>query len=107
MCVQVVWWGDPIGAHGADVISVNTKTGEVTLWDAKYRTDSVTIQHSATFKVGSSARANAIRQAETAIHESKSLTPEIQKRAEANLLARRLSTHTVDFGQAKNSVIGN
>ncbi len=28
----VVRWGDPIGTRGADVISVNLKTGRVTLW---------------------------------------------------------------------------
>jgi hypothetical protein len=29
---QVVLWGGPIGSHGADVISLDTKTGAVTLW---------------------------------------------------------------------------
>ena len=65
---QVVRWGDPIGSHGADVISVNKRTGEVTLWDAKYRGSGVRIQHSPTFKVlddgeSSPARADAIKQA--------------------------------------------
>ena len=42
---QVVRWGAPIGSHGADVISVSTKTGQVTLWDAKFRTAGVAIQN--------------------------------------------------------------
>src|SRR5262249_52980805 len=33
----VIHWGSPIGSHGADVVSVNLRTGEVTLWDAKFR----------------------------------------------------------------------
>ena len=46
---QVVRWGDRIGAHGADVISVNRRTGKVTLWDAKYRGSDIGIRHSETF----------------------------------------------------------
>jgi hypothetical protein len=30
-----------LDAHGADIISINQKTGAVTLWDAKYRSNSV------------------------------------------------------------------
>jgi filamentous hemagglutinin len=104
---QVVRWGDPIGSHGADVVSVNTKTGGVTLWDAKHRTANVAIQGSSTFKKGSKARANAIKQAVTAIRNDKSLSPEIREKALENLAKRKLTTHTVAFSNAKNSVIGN
>jgi hypothetical protein len=47
---EVIFWGDPIGSHGADVVSVNIKTGEVTLWDAKYRSNAVRLLHSSTSK---------------------------------------------------------
>lgn len=31
---QVIKYGDRVGVHGSDIISVNTTTGEVTLWDS-------------------------------------------------------------------------
>jgi len=45
----VIRWGDPIGSHGSDVISVNVRSGEVTLWDSKYRGIARTVQQSQTF----------------------------------------------------------
>src|SRR5262249_47267156 len=48
----VIHWGSPIGSHGADIVSVNLKTGEVTLWDSKFRGKRVRIQESSTFKMG-------------------------------------------------------
>jgi filamentous hemagglutinin len=104
---QVVVWGGPIGSHGADVISVDTRTGAVTLWDAKYRSGNVMIGASTTFKANTPARANAIRGAIAAIENDKTLSPEIRKKAEENLLADRIRTIITGFGDAKNSVIGN
>lgn len=45
----VIHWGDVIGTHHADVVSVNVKTGEVTLWDAKYRSRGDRLRPSETF----------------------------------------------------------
>jgi hypothetical protein len=117
---QVVEWGGPIGSHGADVVSVDTKTGRVTLWDAKYRSGrlkidksgkperkDVKITASSTFKAGSRARANAIQKAEEAIEKDKTLPPAIRAKALANLRALRIRTITKGFGKAKNQVIGN
>jgi hypothetical protein len=103
---QVVVSGGPIGSHGADVISVDTRTGAVTLWDAKYRGENVRVGASTTFEAGKDARNNAIRQAIAAIRDDKTLSPEIRDKAEENLLARRIRTITTGFGKAKNSVSG-
>ncbi len=103
---QVVLWGGPIGSHGADVISVDTRTGAVTLWDAKYRSDKVKVGASTTFKPDTPARANAIRQAIAAINSDKMLSPEIREKAIKNLDEGKLTTITTGFGNTKNSVIG-
>jgi filamentous hemagglutinin len=104
---QVVLWGGPIGSHGADVISVDTRTGAVTLWDAKYRSENVKVGASKTFKADTPARDNAIGQAEKAIENDKTLSPEIREKALKNLGEGKLTTITTGFGNAKNSVIGN
>jgi filamentous hemagglutinin len=104
---QVVVWGGPIGSHGADVISVDTRTGAVTLWDAKYRSENVKVGASKTFKADTQARENAIAQAEKAIENDKTLSPEIREKALRNLDEGKLTTITTGFGNAKNSVIGN
>ncbi|KTT59331.1 hypothetical protein SB8_05545 [Pseudomonas oryzihabitans] len=67
---QVLKYGDAIGRHGADVISVDVKTGEVTLWDSKYRSGDVKLGESPTFTKDVS-RNFAIAEAERAISESK------------------------------------
>jgi hypothetical protein len=45
---QVVRWGGKAVIHGEDVISVNRRTGEVTLWDSKFRSAEVLISDSPT-----------------------------------------------------------
>ncbi len=102
---QVMHWGEPIGSHGADILSVNRKTGEVSLWDSKFRSKSTRIQESPTF-TNPRARAYAIRQAESIIENDKSLPPAIRNKALANLKQDVIRTRTVGFGKAKNSVIG-
>ncbi len=64
----VVHWGSPIGSHGADIVS-----GDVTLWDAKYRGERVTIHESSTFKAGSNPRKNAIKKASKVLKSNKTL----------------------------------
>jgi hypothetical protein len=103
---QVVVWGGPIGSHGADVISVDTRTGAVTLWDAKYRSENVKVGASKTFEAGKDARDNAIRQAIAAIRTDKTLSPEIRDKALKNLEQGKVRTITTGFGNTKNSAIG-
>ena len=68
----MVRWGDPTGSHGSDVVSVNIKTGEVTLWDSKFRSGSVPIQPSKTFQTPKSM-SNAIVEAEKTIKANTTL----------------------------------
>ncbi len=108
---QVITWGDPIGANGADLVSVDRRTGEVTLWDAKYRSGDVRIQHSSTFQQGENVRSNArlkaILKAERAVEKDTTLPPEVRQKALLNLVSKRVQTRTVGYGNAKNSTIGN
>ena len=104
---QVVRWGDVIGSHGADVISVNTQTGDVTLWDAKLRSAEVRIQESSTFRARSDAREHAIQQAIETIETDTTLPSSIRQRALENVERKQINTRTVAFGNAKNSIIGN
>lgn len=101
---QVISYGAKVGEHGADIISVDTKTGAVTLWDSKFRSSSTTINSSPTFAPGSSALANAVKQAETKIANS-SLSPAMKDQAIQNLRAGNYNTATVGAGAVKNSVV--
>jgi len=101
----VVRWGDPIGANGADVISVNQKTGEVTLWDGKFRSRNQRIQPSPTFEPGSETLKNAIKEAVTTIENNQTLPANIRKAALRNLELDKVTTRTVGFGNAKNSTL--
>ena len=96
----VVSWGDKIGAHGADVVSVNVHTGEVTLWDAKFRTRVVTLPQSATFTPGSTRLQNAIDKAIEELAENTTLTAEIRKKALDNLGKKAVNTRTIGYGNA-------
>ena len=101
-----VRWGDPIGTHGADVISVNVKTGGVTLWDSKFRSGNVRVQPSKTFTDPTGARlANAISEAESTIKTNTTLPPEIRAAAMDNLQNNRVTTRTVGAGNARNSTL--
>ncbi len=108
---QVVRWGDRIGTHGADVISVNRRTGEVTLWDAKYRGSDVRILHSNTFKESDAPlrinpRLKAIEQASSAIKADLTLPTDIRDKALRALEQKVINTRTVGYGHARNSTFG-
>ncbi|MDG2944685.1 hypothetical protein [Exercitatus varius] len=75
----VVKWGDSTGTHGSDIISVNPRTGEVELWDNKYRSSSTTGKISPTFDK-LNTRNNAIREAIETIEKAKNISPEVQKK---------------------------
>ena len=97
----VVKWGDKIGAQGNDIISVNPQTGDVTLWDSKYRSSSTTIEQSPTY-VKDTTSAAAIQEAKDAIASS-NLPPAVMNTALQKLYKGDYTTNTVGSGGAKNS----
>jgi hypothetical protein len=100
----VVEWGDRIGTHGADAITVNLRTGEVILWDSKYRSSPTKIKPSPTFQKPE-PRNNAVQQAIDSIQENTVLPDRIKAIAIDNLEDRRFRTRTVGAGNAKNSTL--
>jgi hypothetical protein len=102
----VVHWGGPIGSHGPDIVSINLRTGTVTLWDAKFRGRKIRVQGSSTFKPGSSPRMKAIQKALKAVNRDTTLGPRVRARARRNLQNGIFKTRTAGFGNAKNSILG-
>uniref|UniRef100_UPI003BEF28AF two-partner secretion domain-containing protein n=1 Tax=Burkholderia arboris TaxID=488730 RepID=UPI003BEF28AF len=100
---SVIRWGDAIGTNGNDIISVNRSTGQVTLWDNKYRTATGKLDPSTTFEVDSNAMNNAIRQAIRTVNTS-DLPQAVKDAAVNNLNAGNFATNTVGSGGLKNSV---
>jgi filamentous hemagglutinin len=98
---QVLRYADAVGTHGADVISVDVNTGDVFLWDSKFRSGSVSIKSSPTFDVNSDALENALGQARDAIED---LPNALKDKALENLRQGNFTTNTVGAGNAKNSV---
>jgi hypothetical protein len=101
----VVHWGSPIGSHGPDIVSVNLRTGEVTLWDAKFRGRRIRLQGSSTFQPGSSPRTKAIKEAFKAVNRNTTLSPRVRARPRRNLRNGIFKTRTAGFGNAKNSIL--
>ena len=99
----VISYGDVIGSHGADVTSVNSNNGEVSLWDNKYRGSSRIIQSSPTFEPGSTALNDAITRAREQI-ENSSLPQPVKDAAIVNLQNGNFTTNTTGSGRARNSV---
>ena len=100
----VVRWGDTIGSHGSDVISVNIKTGDVTLWDAKFRSNAVRVQPSQTFTKTPRLN-NALGEAIETLEANASLPANIKQQALDNLELQIVRTRTVGMGNAKNSTL--
>lgn len=75
----VVSFGDKIGVHGADVLSVDIKTGDVTTWDSKFRSNPANIGESPTFAVNSNRRDAVIKALEDL--ENSSLPAEVKNKA--------------------------
>ncbi len=98
----VVRYGDAVGTHGADIVSVNSKSGEVTLWDNKYRSGETKIDSSPTFTPGSTALRGALRDAQNAIRAS-NLPQAVKDAAIGNLNAGNFRTNTVGSGGVRNS----
>lgn len=99
---QVLKYGDAIGLHGADIISVDVKIGEVTLWDSKFRSSNVKIPDSTTF-MESGPLANAIREAIEIVRDSK-LPNDINNKSIFYLDNRTFRANTVGAGSVRNSV---
>ncbi|MFK0165925.1 hemagglutinin repeat-containing protein [Rhizobium sp. NPDC090279] len=100
---QVLKYGDAVGTHGADIISVDVKTGDIFLWDSKFRSSAVSIKSSPTFTPGSDALNNALQQAEQEIRKS-TLPQSIKDKAISNLDAGEFTANTVGTASARNSV---
>ncbi|MDO8768060.1 MAG: DUF637 domain-containing protein, partial [Burkholderiaceae bacterium] len=98
----VVKWGDKIGTNGSDVISVNPSTGDVVLWDSKYRTATTGMDQSPTF-ANATTRNQAIEEAKGAIDAS-NLPSDVRAKAISNLEKQNFTTNTVGAGGVKNSV---
>ena len=93
-----------VGTRGADIISVDIKSNEVTLWDNKYRSGDVPIKDSPTFKNTPTRLGNAKQQAWDAIDASN--LPQSQKNImKQNIDAGNFTTATVGDGNGRNSVI--
>ncbi|MFZ7172618.1 hypothetical protein ACLSYQ_07585 [Avibacterium avium] len=100
----VIKWGNSTGTHGNDIISINPRTGEVELWDNKYRSSAVKGKISPTFE-NVKTRVNAIEEARREINNAKNLSPEIKEKAIQNLNNENFITYTIGSGKVKTSVI--
>ena len=99
----IVLWGNRVTQNGSDVVTVNRLTGEVTLWDNKFRGSSRTIVGSGTFQAGSDRFVNARNQAMQAI-ENSNLPANVRAQALSNLERGNVRTITSGSGSARNSV---
>ena len=97
----MVKYGDAVGTHGADVVLVNSITGEVTFWDSKYRSSAVSVGESPTF-ANEQTRLKATAEAIIAAKNS-NLPPSIKQAALTNLQDENFVANTVGAGAAKNS----
>ena len=100
----IVLWGNRVTQNGSDVVTVNRLTGEVTLWDNKFRSHTRSINGSATFTSGSNRFTNAIDQAYSAVRDM-NLPSNIRAQALQNLLNGNVRTITSGSGGARNSVV--
>ena len=100
----VLKYGDKIGAHGSDVLTVNLKTAEVELWDSKFRQAPTSGKVSPTF-TKEPALGKAIREARILVNESNTLPPKIKAMALQNLKKGNVTTYTVGQGGVKSSEI--
>ena len=98
----VIRWGDGVGTHGADIISVNSKTGRVTLWDTKWRTNPTMIGPSKTF-AEPGRLANAVDQAERALDNADYLPSELRQKAIDSIDYETYNAHTPGMGNARSS----
>lgn len=101
----VLKYGDAIGRHGADIISVDSITGKIYLWDAKFRSTNTKLPASPTF-TNKSSRDKAVAEVLATINSS-SLPNSVKQKALNNIKAGTFTTYTVATGNSKNSVMYN
>ncbi len=89
----VVSYGDKIGRHGADVVSVDPVTGEVTLWDSKYRGSGAIEAQSGTFS--GERLQSALDEADEDLRRTTNLPASVRDRARANLRIGKFRVATV------------
>jgi hypothetical protein len=95
----VVKYGDAIGRHGSDVISVDPLTGAVTLWDSKWSGKGAEEEISGTFQ--GDPLADAIREAFAEILQADNLNQELKGKAveylKKGIFTARTVSSTGDF----------
>ena len=96
-------WGDSVGRHGNDIITVDLRTGDVGLWDSKFRSAVRSGEVSPTFAKPQNLH-NAIKEARRYVLESQ-LPSDIKARALQNLRDGNVLTHTVGDGKVSSSQI--
>ncbi|TXK33696.1 hypothetical protein FVQ98_02170 [Ottowia sp. GY511] len=103
----VVMYGNRVTLNGADVISLNTRTGEVTLWDNKFRSALTSIKPSNTFKPSLEGYSDSLRgaseQAQEHIRNSTTVSESVRLNALEALENGNFSTNTVGSGGSRNS----
>jgi filamentous hemagglutinin len=97
----VVRWGDGVGTHGADIVRIDQKTGQVTLWDTKWRTNPTLIGPSNTF-TGTRLQ-NALQQAKDAIELSPTIPAPLRQRAIESIDQVTYRTKTPGMGPGARS----
>lgn len=94
----VIRWGAPVTSNGADVISVNLRTGTASLWDAKHSIHPGRLHASETF-TDAGRLGYATAQARAALMADTALPPQVRQQALQNLMSNQFNTHTVGFGR--------
>lgn len=99
----VLKWGDEIGKHGNDIITVHPKTGAVEFWDSKFRSNPTTGKTSPTY-TNKGRLENAKTEAIDYILDS-NLPPAIKNKAIENIDKNKFSMRTVGAGKVDRSII--
>jgi hypothetical protein len=100
---RVLKWGDRIGKHGNDVITVNPKTGTVELWDNKFRSTPAAGEISPTFRNQKTLSA-ALREARDYIQHS-NLPPSLKAKAMDNIDKGSVTVYTTASGEVDFSTM--
>lgn len=98
----VILWGDGVGTHGADIITVNSKTGRVSLWDTKWRTNPRNIGPSKTLSKYETLE-NAKGQARLALEDADYLPLELRQKAVASINSGSFGKYTPGIGGSRSS----
>ena len=101
--MAVVLWGKKNGSNGADVVAVNWKTGDVYLFDTKFRSKPTTIGPSTTFTKQTNLD-NALEEARQAIRSNTTLSQSVRDKALENLDKPKYFLRTVGMGNARNQI---